>query len=131
MPIHHVALKSAEPARLAGWYGRVLGLAELRRFEDARGVRSVWLDLGGSILMVERAEGERSADPIRGWGWHGVYLQAEPGAGGAWVDRARAQGVESTHQTRFTVYFVDPDGNEVGVSSYPELIGLEEKVLKS
>lgn len=110
MRIHHLAVLSPDPDRLARFYATVLGLPELRRQADDGGVRSVWLDAGGVILMVER--GERAAGV--------TVFAAEPGSAAAW--RARL-GPAFDGRTEFTVYGRDPDGNRFGLSAYPAPIG--------
>lgn len=126
MRVHHIALKTADPVALAAWYGGVFGLPELSRSADGAGIRSVWLDLEGTILMIERADapGAVSAalagtDVPTGVGWHGVYFVAEAGARASWLARFAAVGVSPFHRTASTLYVRDPDGNVVGVSAYP------------
>lgn len=117
MSVHHVALRSPDPAGLAAFYARVLDLPERRRADDAEGLFSVWLDLGGTLLMVERGQ-RRSRDE----GWDGVFLTAEAGAGERWLASWRALGIEPEGRTAYTLYARDPEGNRFGVSSYPEAL---------
>lgn len=114
MPVHHVALRSPDPARLAAFYSRALDLPERRRANDADGLYSVWLDLGGTLLMVERGQ-QRTRDE----GWDGVFLTAEAGAGEGWAATWRALGIEPEGRTAYTLYARDPEGNRFGVSSFP------------
>jgi len=114
MPVHHLALRSSHPFRLAEFYARALDLPELRRQEDAAGPYSVWLDLGGAVLMVERGE-SRASDA----GWDGLFLAAEPGSGEAWAQRWARLGIPLDGRTGCTLYARDPEGNRFGVSSYP------------
>lgn len=117
--LHHLALGAQDPERVAAFYRDVLGLEELRRFvlDDSR-VRSVWLDLGGAVLMVERTDaGSRRVDGIGA----GPFLIAVTGAGGV-DDHARRleeAGVVVEARTEHTCYARDPEGNRVAVSSYP------------
>jgi catechol 2,3-dioxygenase-like lactoylglutathione lyase family enzyme len=105
--IHHVALRTASLAPLERFYRDVLGFVVLRR-DDTRG--SVWLDAGGPVLMLERAESGEPAIP------HGSQelLAFAVGDKEAW--RAR---VDVEAETAHTLYFRDPDGRRVAVSSYP------------
>lgn len=119
MRLHHLALLTPDPASLAAWYASTFGLAELRRHTDEEGVRSVWLDVDGVILMVERGAGI-ATEPVLGW--HGVYLAAEGGAREEWLGRLRQAGVEPHHATSYTLYVRDPEGNVVGISAYPQLL---------
>jgi catechol 2,3-dioxygenase-like lactoylglutathione lyase family enzyme len=115
--LHHVAIKAADPERVAAFYRDVLGLPELARHALPDGsLRSVWLGCGEAILMVERAvaagSGPRdfSEDPP---GLHLVALRIAPEDRDAW--RARLAVV---HETAHTLYVQDPEGNRVGLSTY-------------
>ena len=114
MPVHHLALRSSHPFHLAAFYARALDLPELRRQEDADGPYSVWLDLGGAVLMVERGE-SHATDA----GWDGLFLAAAPGTGEVWAQRWSALGIALDGRTGSTLYARDPEGNRFGVSSYP------------
>jgi catechol 2,3-dioxygenase-like lactoylglutathione lyase family enzyme len=114
--IHHLALLTPDPAALAAFYRDTLGLTQTRAQEDADGVRSVWLDLNGTILMVERG-GHRTS---HGAGLDGLLFAAEPGSAAHWRERL---GERVIGRTAFTIYARDPDGNRFGVSSYPEPLG--------
>src|SRR5437016_3888087 len=52
--LHHLALGTRDVERLARFYIDVLELREVTRHLHADGsLRSVWLDLGGALLMIE------------------------------------------------------------------------------
>jgi len=73
--IHHVALRVADVERSRAFYSGLLGLRELRRFEDAGGtLRSVWLRADPAVLMLETQlkEGARRRLRDRGRG-RGMY----------------------------------------------------------
>jgi catechol 2,3-dioxygenase-like lactoylglutathione lyase family enzyme len=105
--IHHVAFRTHDLSRLERFYCDVLAFTVLRR-DDARG--SVWLDAGGAVLMLERAEpGEPPAALASRELLAFAVDDKEP-----W--RARV-AVEA--ETAHTLYFRDPDGRRLAVSSYP------------
>ncbi|MSP55567.1 MAG: lactoylglutathione lyase [Myxococcales bacterium] len=129
MPVHHVALRTPDPAALAAFYACALGLGELRRTRDAGAagtVCSVWLDLGGSILMVERGAAggglARAGDGALAGGWDGLFVEAGAGTGPDWEARWAEGGVVLDGRTAFTLYARDPEGNRFGISSFPSAL---------
>lgn len=117
--LHHLALRVADPERSARFYGDVLGLPELARHHADDGTtRAVWLGLGGAVLMLERkllppGPNEGSA--------HVLVLAAnpdDPNALAAWTERLTAASVAIVERTAFSLYFHDPDGHRLGVSTF-------------
>lgn len=107
MPIHHVALRTTDLPRLERFYRDVLGFAVARR-DDARG--SVWLDARGAVLMLERAEPGEPAIPLGSRELLAFAVDDKE----AWRARVSVEG-----ETAQTLYFRDPDGRRLAVSSYP------------
>lgn len=117
MRIHHVALRTDDLARLQRFYVEALGLAVVRRHGD----RSVWLDAGGAIVMLEKREpGE---PPIPADSKEMIAFSLEPDRRAASVDRLERAGVAIEARTPYTLYFRDPDGRRIGLSSYPAPLG--------
>ena len=117
MRIHHLAFRSSDVPRVERFYVDVLGLDVLRRDEG----RSVWLDAGGAILMLERREpDEPEVDPATK---ELVCFAVAPGDGARLGARLDEAGVAIEGRTAYTLYFRDPDGRRVGISSYPEPYG--------
>lgn len=121
--LHHVALGARDVASLAEFYREVFGLTELGRHVHEDGsLRSIWLDLGGSILMVEHTSAP--ARPVAGVA-SGPFLIAFR------VTPSERQGVERALELRgahverkeYTSYSRDPEGNRVALSHYPERAG--------
>lgn len=119
MRLHHLALGAADVERVAEFYRDLLGLAELERHHAEDGaLRSIWLDLGGAILMVERSEA--AARQVEGVG-RGPFLiavrcTAEERGG---LERAlEAAGHPIEDRTDHSSYTRDPEGNRVAVSCY-------------
>jgi catechol 2,3-dioxygenase-like lactoylglutathione lyase family enzyme len=111
--IHHLALRVADLERARRFYSDLLGLAELRRQEGPEGKRSIWLDAGPVVLMLERelrGEGAPSGS--------GHLLALAVADLGEWEERLRAAGVAVLDRTEHTLYFRDPDGHRVGVSDF-------------
>jgi catechol 2,3-dioxygenase-like lactoylglutathione lyase family enzyme len=111
--IHHVALRVADPERALRFYGGVLGLAEVRRFEEHGRVRSIWVAMGDAVLMLER---EIKCEGAGSGSGHVLVLAVSDLA--AWPARLAAAGVAIADRTAATLYVVDPDGHRVGLSVF-------------
>lgn len=109
--IHHVAMRTHDLARLERFYVSVIGLRVLRR-DDGRG--SVWLDASGPVVMLERAaHGEATVSA----GTNDLVSFAVDDLA-AWRDSLGEAGIAIEAKTDHTLYFRDPDGRRVGVSTY-------------
>jgi glyoxylase I family protein len=108
--IHHVAFRTNGLDALERFYAHVLGLAVTRRTAG----RSLWLDAGGSILMLEaRDEGEPDV-PLGSKDL--VAFAVSPDV----LARVKAAGIAIEARTAYTLYVRDPDGRRIGLSSYPD-----------
>jgi glyoxylase I family protein len=121
--IHHVAIQVRDLAAMEAFYAGVLGLPVLRRWQGEDGDRSIWFDLGGGFLAVERVAGP----PPRHDGWntedagiHLVALAIDRDQRDAWEAHLAAAGHEIAHRTDYTLYVRDPEGNRVGLSHWPD-----------
>ncbi len=113
MNVHHLALRTRDPARLCRFYEDVLGLPRVREQPGY----SVWLAVGGAVLMIERADEGESV--------YEAHLRDLTAFSVDDAQRLRvraalaAAGVPIEGETAFTTYFRDPDGRRVAVSTYP------------
>lgn len=113
MRIHHLAFRTDDLPRLERFYVEGLGLAVTKR----AGERSVWLDAGGAIVMLEKREpGEPGVDP---GAMDLVAFAVEPDRVALYTDRLGRAGVAIEARTAYSLYFRDPDGRRVGLSAYP------------
>ena len=119
MKLHHVALGARDVEGVAAFYRDRLGLREVRRHHEPDGrLRSIWLDLGGALLMIEFTE--QPSRSIQGVG-AGPFLIAVSVAA---HDRAALESVLTTagfpaeSRSEHTLYLRDPEGNRVAISSY-------------
>ena len=113
MRVHHLAFRTGDLAQLERFYVHAVGLAVVRRTDS----RSVWLDAGGSLLMLEAAEpGEASPTP---GAMDLVAFEVAPETRALYTDRLARAGVALEGSTDFTLYVRDPDGRRIGLSSYP------------
>ena len=121
---HHVAIQARDIERVTAFYRDLLGFPELTRHHRPDGsLRSIWVGVpGGAFLAIEAAGGEPEATPFR----HerpGLLMLAFRIAR---FERARAvetfarAGVPLEHETRWTIYVRDPEGNRVALSHHPE-----------
>ncbi len=117
--LHHIALGARDVARVAAFYRDTLGLPERIRhtYEDGR-LRSIWLEIGPTLLMVEHTE-----DPprrVEGVG-AGPFLIA---LAVTREERARLEracedaGHPIEDRTAYTSYTRDPEGGRVAWSTY-------------
>jgi glyoxylase I family protein len=112
--VHHVALRVADVERALGFYGGLLGLPVLRRFEEpALPLRSAWLQAGPLVLMLERRL--RGEGPNTGSGHLLAFAVSDLDA---WRNRLATAGVPTSDRTTHTLFVRDPDGHRVGLSDF-------------
>jgi predicted enzyme related to lactoylglutathione lyase len=118
--LHHVAVGAQDVEHMATFYAQAFDLPERTRhhYGDGR-LRSVWLEMGGTTLMIEHTDG--LLRQVEGVG-AGPFLLAFSVAGAdersALEVRLESMGAEIESRTQFTSYFRDPEGNRVAVSHY-------------
>jgi catechol 2,3-dioxygenase-like lactoylglutathione lyase family enzyme len=120
--LHHVAVGTRDVESLARFYCRLLATSEQRRHLDEQGqLRSIWLDLAGTLLMIERAsEQAEPRGPVSGVGL-GAFLLAFRASAGDRVEleaRAAELGAIVESRSAYTSYLRDPDGNRIAISDY-------------
>lgn len=115
MRVHHIAILARDVDAIAAFYRDLLRLPEVARHHDAQGLRSIWLQVDDTILMVERAD-----QPTVAGAWHLVAFAIPRHERDEWVARLRAAEAGPTGETGFTLYGRDPEGNPFGLSHYPD-----------
>jgi catechol 2,3-dioxygenase-like lactoylglutathione lyase family enzyme len=120
---HHLAIQVRSLERMSAFYRDVLGLREVARHQREDGsVRSIWMGLPGAFLALEEVEGEPGAEPFR----HprpGLFLLGLRIDASAREDVRRAlhaHGVAVEHESKWTLYLRDPEGNRLGLSHHPD-----------
>ncbi len=110
--VHHLALRTRDVVSLARFYQEWLGLSVAREQLPY----SIWLSLGpGAVLMLETQD---AGEPEIPRGTRELFaVRVEPEARLALRERLVAHGMLEA-ETAHTLYFRDPDGRRVGVSSY-------------
>lgn len=120
---HHLAMQVRDIEGQAAFYREVLGLVELARHRREDGtVRAVWLGLpeGGFLALEEVAEeAERGTFRHQRPGLFLLALRIAPEDRAAVLAELDRRRVPVVHQTRWTVYFQDPEGNRIGLSHHP------------
>jgi glyoxylase I family protein len=118
--LHHVAVGTRDVERLAAFYREVFGLTERGRFTDTLGrLRSIWLDLCGPILMIERTDEPPRRVQTLGAGPFLLAFTIAPSERVAFEAALGRAGAAIEQRTEFSSYARDPDGNRVAVSHYP------------
>lgn len=112
MRVHHVAFRTHDLARLERFYVDVLHFKVRAR----AGQRSVWLDSGDALLMLERADGGEPTIPAGSMELVAFSIRAEERI--PLGDRLAHHGVAVEHSTEYTLYFRDPDGRRIGLSHF-------------
>ncbi|MGO9765980.1 MAG: VOC family protein [Myxococcaceae bacterium] len=121
--VHHLALQVRALAPMVAFYRDVLGLPVLaeHRAQDGQ-LHSVWMGLSGAFLALETVVAEApAATPFRNRspGWFLVALRIAPEERNqVRAELERAQ-VTVEHETRWTLYVRDPEGNRLALSHHP------------
>lgn len=119
--LHHIALGTREVERVAAFYREAFSLEERARFDDGEGgLRSIWLTLGDSILMIERTDEPPHAVTRIGAGPFLLAFTVAPSERAASEAALERAGAVIEFRTEYTSYARDPDGNRVAISHYPE-----------
>lgn len=111
--VHHVAFRTDDLDALERFYANVIGLVVTRRNEG----RSIWLEAGDTIVMLERRDAGEPGVPI---GSKEMVAFAVTREMGNVRERLAKAGVEIEASTAYTLYVRDPDGRRIGLSSYPD-----------
>lgn len=122
---HHVAIQVRALEDVASFYQEVLGLRELERHHAADGtLRSIWLDVGGQgFLALERVEQAPAPDPAFRDGRPAVFLVAlriDAAERARVREELERRGIALVHETKWTLYVRDPEGNRVALSHHPD-----------
>lgn len=111
MRLHHLAFRTDDVVRLTAFYEDVLGFRVTAREADR-----AWIASGEVVLMLERRGEAEPAVPARSMELV-AFAVSEPERH-LWRERLAAAGISVEASTAYTLYFRDPDGRRIGVSSY-------------
>ncbi len=121
---HHVAIQVHDLERTTAFYRELLGFPELARHHRPDGsLRSIWVGVpGGGFLALEAAGSAPVEEPFR-HGRPGLLLLAfriPRAAREAAIAAFTRAGVALEHETRWSFYVRDPEGNRLALSHHPE-----------
>ena len=121
---HHLAIQVRDVEGSATFYSEVLGLTELARHHRPDGsLRSVWLGLPDSgFIALEHVEADARRDPLphQAPGILLVALRIHREERAVALAELARRGIAVEHQTRWTIYFRDPEGNRIALSHHPQ-----------
>lgn len=122
---HHLAIQVHDVERCAAFYRDVLGLDERVRHQHPDGsLRSIWLSLPGQdgFIALEQTAAEATATPFRHpyVGLHLLALRIAREERKALLEELSRRGIPVEHETRWTFYIRDPEGNRIGLSHHPQ-----------
>ncbi|WP_163865099.1 VOC family protein [Myxococcus eversor] len=121
---HHVAIQAEDIERVTAFYRDLLGFPELTRHLRPDGsLRSIWVGVpGGGFLAIEAAGMAPEPLPFRHErpGLLMLAFRIARTERDAVVSELTQAGVPLEHETRWTVYVRDPEGNRVALSHHPE-----------
>jgi catechol 2,3-dioxygenase-like lactoylglutathione lyase family enzyme len=119
--LHHLALGARDVERVAVFYRDVFELPEMtRHFDDTGTLRSIWLRMGASVLMIERTTADGSRVEGVGSGPFLLAFSVIPDDRARVEARLEAAGASIEARTSFSSYAHDPEGNRVAISHWPE-----------
>jgi catechol 2,3-dioxygenase-like lactoylglutathione lyase family enzyme len=109
--IHHIAIGTTNLIRLSDFYLQLPGIKLLNKnyFENSEELRSVWLQhIDGTIIMLEMNDQNKAPLAL-------VFELSEM--------NLESFKEEIIKRTDYTIYFHDTDGNVLGYSRHPKLMG--------
>jgi len=112
MKLNHLAVTGSDVEALAAFYAQLMGLQEMKRHHDERGLRAIWLRLETGILMVERGPPHAEG----GWRLPAFHIPTEQKD--HWRERLKQLHAGPVQETGYTLYGQDPEGNLVAFSCF-------------
>jgi len=120
---HHLAIQVQDLERVAAFYREVLGLAELKRQLTPDGsLRAIWIQVPeGGFIALEQSRGEPPPASSEGRpGYSLVALRISREERKQIAEELVRHGVAIVYETKWTLYISDPEGNQIGLSHYPD-----------
>jgi catechol-2,3-dioxygenase len=116
--LHHVALGARDVERVAIFYRDQFALPEIARHRTSAGeLRSIWLAVGATILMIEHTTEPARTCHIGAGPFLLAFAVAEADRASLEL-RLAASGSPIESRTAYSSYVRDPEGNRVAISHY-------------
>lgn len=114
MKIHHIAVFCRNAGLLSEFYIKFLEFKLIvTHLNEDTTVRSIWLQLSDqSILMLENNVNEFFSGGV-------IAFEIKINDRVRWTQRLRNYGISIEHETRYSVYFRDPENNRLAMTHYP------------
>lgn len=123
--IHHIAIKCQDLLTMRNFYHEFLGLPLIRE-----NTNSIWLDLGQNILMLEKTDLNRLQDtqqsPAQTPGLAVIAFHISVEEKALWLERLKKSQIQISHQSEFSIYFLDPEKNPLALSHFPAKVSKNE-----
>ena len=121
---HHIALKVVDLKKCERFYTKILRLPVIEHHHEKNGIlRSVWLSLGKTILMLERCEKKTRSRKAEARGWHILALKIPVKKRDHWKAKLKKARIKIINESSYSIYFRDPENNLLALSHYPEIGG--------
>lgn len=124
--LNHIAIKVKSMGPCLEFYHSILGLKilkENRRTDNS--IRSIWLGIGEIILMLEKEEMlYPQIGNTQGFAFIALTIKKEESS--AWKKKLELSGIVLEKETEYTMYFRDPEGNQVGLSHFFSIHEVDE-----
>lgn len=120
---HHHAILVSDLEKAEAFYGGVLGLGIKKRwFDEDDQARSIWFELGETNFLAVELHGADAAAPADrpDGGHHCFALGIQPSEREYWLSRLAAAQVTMEKQSEFSLYFRDPEHNQIALSHWPQ-----------
>lgn len=119
-PVHHIALGARDVEGVARFYREVFGLPEVARHRTEGGaLRSIWLESGATLLMIELSEAAPRVVAGVASGPFLIAFSVEASERAALEGALARAGSVVELRTEHSSYARDPEGNRVAISHYP------------
>ena len=113
--IDHVEVFVNDIAQAKEWYGRVLGLQEMERWDP----EPVMIGAGSTKIALFQAAKMRAVQGERA-GWHRVAWLTDKKGFAAAQEHLKSVGISfrgpADYNTTQSIYFTDPDGNPLEIT---------------